>query len=429
MSSSRYSTSPRWPSTPDGALAICVYAAVLLLIPATQVLPGLRGIGTIAHIVAWLLLLWWIAEWLAYRQEPLDPVSKAMGAFFLVALVSYAVGMSMPLHDDQVRAADRGLITIVTGLGVALVTAQGVRTQRQLDTVFAVLVCLGGIVAVIALVQFATGFDIGSAIKVPLLNQTVSNAGPSDIRFGFTRANATAAHPIELGVILAVLAPLGLHLTVLRGRLWIAVPTAAMIVAIPTTLARSGFIALAIGLLCVMPAWTWLERLTVLAVMGALGLLAVVLRPGLGEGIVDLFTQAGTDDSVLGRTSDYGAIGGYLNDSPLFGSGMGTFLPSRFIILDNQFLLTLIDMGIVGLLALFILVGTAVSTALGIYLDSTNFRLSRSAGALAASVIALVVSLSFFDALSFDMVTGVMWLLIGLAGATWRIARTHHSEV
>ncbi len=420
---------PSWSRTPDGAVAIGIFAALLLLIPSTQVLPGLRAIGSLAHVMAWGLLLWWIAEWLAYRHRALDPVSKAMGAMVLVALASYAVGMTLPLHEDQIRAADRGLVVVLTGIGVVLVAAQGIQTLRQLNAVILALVCLGGVVGAIALVQFATGLDIGSIIKVPLLNQMVTNAGMADVRFGFVRTNATAAHPIELGVVMAALSPLGLHLIVQARRLWIAVPTSLMLLAIPTTLSRSGFIALTVGIVVVMLSWSWLDRLVVLSVMGVLGLLAVVVRPGLGEGVVDLFTLAGSDDSILGRTSDYDVIGGYLQTSPLFGTGLGTFLPERFIILDNQFLLTLIDMGAIGLITLVVLLGTAVMTCASVSIRSRSGALSRMAIAVAASLAAIIVSLGFFDALSFGMVTGLLWILLGLSGATWHIMRSAPLDV
>ena len=410
-------------------MAIVIYAAVLLLIPATQVLPGLRGIGTVAHVCAWLLLLWWTAEWLAFRHGPLDPVSTAMGCFALVGMASYAVGMTLPLHDDQVRAGDRGVVVILTGLGVVLVAAQGVRTQRQLEAVMAALVCLAGVVAAAALVQFITGVDLAAGIKVPLLRDMVTDAGIGDARFGFLRTNATAAHPIELGVVLAAVIPIGLHQLVQLRRLWAGIPTTLMLLAIPTTLSRSAIIALAIGLAIVILPWTWLERLVVLSGIGVLGLLAVLLRPGLGEGVVDLFANVGSDDSILGRTSDYDAIGGYLQASPLMGSGMGTFLPQRFIILDNQYLLTLIDMGAIGLLALIIVLLTGIATVTSVSARASSNRLSRAAVTLGASLTGLIVCLAFFDALSFGMASGMLWILLGLVGATWQIARSEHQDV
>ncbi|KOU26354.1 hypothetical protein ADK51_14400, partial [Streptomyces sp. WM6368] len=67
-----------------------------------------------------------------------------------------------------------------------------------------------------------------------------------------------------------------------------------------------------------------------------------------------------SDSSTQARTVKYSAIVPYLGERPLFGRGFGTFLPELFFFTDNQYMLTLAEMGLVGLLALLVLLFTGI---------------------------------------------------------------------
>ncbi len=77
--------------------------------------------------------------------------------------------------------------------------------------------------------------------------------------------------------------------------------------------------------------------------------------PGLLGTIKSSFTNLGNDPSVEGRTDDYDIVFTYIGNRPWFGRGPGTFLPSRYIVLDNEALYTLVTIGYVGLVAVIAL--------------------------------------------------------------------------
>jgi O-antigen ligase len=113
----------------------------------------------------------------------------------------------------------------------------------------------------------------------------------------------------------------------------------------------------------------------------------------------------------------------FIERRPLLGRGFGTFLPEYWI-LDNQYLLTLVEMGFVGLVAVLVLIGTAlycVGRACRLLPQGSDHDL---AVALMASNIARAARLALFDKLSYPHSTGVFFLLLGLAGAYWRLARS-----
>ena len=73
--------------------------------------------------------------------------------------------------------------------------------------------------------------------------------------------------------------------------------------------------------------------------------------PGLLGTLRSLFLHASSDPSVKGRTNDYTVVFQYVGERPWFGRGPGTFLPGRYILLDNQFLGALVATGVVGVIA------------------------------------------------------------------------------
>ena len=75
--------------------------------------------------------------------------------------------------------------------------------------------------------------------------------------------------------------------------------------------------------------------------------------PGL-IGTLTTFFGAGTSDpSVATRVNDYPLVERLVHEAPWFGHGGGTYIVDNvFDMLDNQFLKTAIELGLVGLVAL-----------------------------------------------------------------------------
>ena len=102
---------------------------------------------------------------------------------------------------------------------------------------------------------------------------------------------------------------------------------------------------------------------------------------------------------------------------PLFGRGFGTFLPELYRYIDNTYLLGLVEFGIVGVLALLIVYFAGVHCAAAGRRMTQNQQQRELGQALIASIIVAVVSGATFDALTFPMFSGLLFLIIGCAGA------------
>ncbi|WP_246602196.1 O-antigen ligase family protein [Streptomyces virginiae] len=110
-----------------------------------------------------------------------------------------------------------------------------------------------------------------------------------------------------------------------------------------------------------------------------------MIIPGLIGTITALFASflSNSDSSTQARTVKYSAIVPYLDERPLFGRGLGTFIPELYFFTDNQYMLTLAEMGFLGLLALVFLFLTGIHQGGAIRrLAVGEFRPGAGAGVL-----------------------------------------------
>jgi O-antigen ligase len=103
------------------------------------------------------------------------------------------------------------------------------------------------------------------------------------------------------------------------------------------------------------------------------------------------------------------------------GRGFGTFLPA-YVIVDNQYLGLLVELGIAGLAAFLGLIAAGAYCASRARRMAGDDSLRQTSQAMLASIVAAGIAYGFFDALSFPMAAGLMFVLLGTAGALYRIA-------
>ena len=142
-------------------------------------------------------------------------------------------------------------------------------------------------------------------------------------------------------------------------------PTLILAALVPLSLSRSSIVATVAGLLILLPSWNARRRVKALALTTVGTLLVFVLVPGLLGSLAGLFADVGTDENVSSRTDSYGLVWDFVTRSPLFGRGLGTFLPD-YRILDNQFLRLVVDAGVLGLMTCVALLVAGVLVPIGL---------------------------------------------------------------
>lgn len=405
------------------------YVVLLVLVPPTYVIGPLGAVGTPATVVGLVALGLWAVGALTpgdHLARTVVPVRVVMGLLVGTVAAAYAVLHQRHVPWDELLGADRTVLQVLSWSGAALLAAEGLRDRDELYGVLRALTGAVAAMAVVGLLQFRAGIDLAElAGRIPGLHGNADLVSIQD-RQGFRRPSGTATHPIEFGCVITMTLPIALHLArfdVARSaaRRWL--PVAAIAVGIPVAVSRSAVLGAAVAGLVVFVGLEPRHRPRALA--AAAGFLVVVYAttPGLLGTLRTLFTSAGSDTSITYRTADYGLIGEYVRESPWLGRGPGTFLSDRYVVLDNQYLMTAVEIGLVGLA---VVVGYLLATAFlgrGARHRSRDPAVRDLGQALAAASLTSVVTAFTFDGFSFLMFAGVIPLCLGVAGALWALSR------
>lgn len=416
----------------DSVTWLTFYLIVLLAIPSRFVIGPLGSAGAPSMLLGLLSLVLWLALLLLRRHSAVAlrfyPLRWALGGLIFASGVSYALAMSRPINFDEISPADVALLSLLSWAGTMLLAADTIRTRRRVDDLVWRVAMAGGLFALLGLAQVITEQSITNLISIPGLTEVSSSE--LTYRNGFVRPNGTATHPIEYGAIVAMILPLALHVGLHhthRSVLLRWFPAAASVAVIGLSGSRSAYLCAIVGVVICMSAWTPVLRRWMIGL--AVGGLTVVslLWPRIMRFILGLFEDPDQDPSITSRTDSFDFAGAFIAEHPLFGRGFGTFLPKHRIF-DNQFLVQLVSVGIVGTFALVALGWVAISEmnrvarmTRGVELTRTRDLTASISGAIAAGF----VSMAFFDAFAFPMTMGTLFLLLGIAGAISRLDRDH----
>ncbi|MEU6064715.1 O-antigen ligase family protein [Streptomyces sp. NPDC047082] len=410
----------------DAPAILTVYLVLAFFIPSNLALPALGGVGTPANVFALLGLLWYLATWLGGRILPAPGTRLVRVAMCLLGLAVLAAYMSDAMRESshqEVLGADRGLIGFLVWLSLVVLTSAGVQERGRLDVLMRRVVIMASVVAAIGFYDFFAATNIADSIHIPGLQTSVAQVSVMD-RGAFTRPRATTAQPLEFAGMLAILLPFAIQQAFdpVRRHLHVARrfgPVVLMAGALPLSVSRTSIIGLLIVALVMVPRWKPARRWAAIGVMTASVAFFKVLVPGLIGTITGLFASflSNSDSSTQARTVKYSAIVPYLKEHPLFGRGFGTFTPDLYFFTDNQYMLGLAEMGLLGLVALLALFIT------GIHHGGAVRRLARTESdrelgqAFFASSLVALVSSATFDSLSFPMFAGMFFLMLGAGGS------------
>ncbi|MFI8304452.1 O-antigen ligase family protein [Streptomyces sp. NPDC085927] len=410
----------------DATAVLTVYLVLAFFIPSNLALPALGGVGTPANVFALLGLLWYVATWLGGRVLPAPgtrPVRVVMCLLGVAVLAAYLADALRGSSHQEILGADRGLIGFLVWVSLVVLVSAGVQERGRLDVLMRRMVVMGSVVAAIGFYDFFAATNIADSLRVPGLRTSVAQVSVMD-RGSFTRPRSTTAQPLEFGGMLAILLPFAIqqafdpvrrHLHVLRR--W--GPVLLIGGALPLTVSRTSIIGLLLVALVMVPRWKPARRWAAIGVMTASVAVFKVIVPGLIGTITALFASflSNSDSSTQARTVKYSAIVPYLEEHPLFGRGFGTFTPDLYFFTDNQYMLTVAEMGLLGAAALLALFIT------GIHHGGAVRRLARTEADrelgqafFASSLVALVISATF-DSLSFPMFAGIFFLILGAGGS------------
>lgn len=422
---------PEAAKRPDAVTWLLCYVVVLYGIPSRLVIDQLGSAGAPSMLFG----LASFAGWAVYQlsrptSNPEElmrrPVRIAMVVFMLSVGASYLAGMYRPIDSDEVSPADVALLSVLSWCGVFLLTSDGVRSLERLRSLARGLAWVGGLLAILGLMQFVTNDVLIDRISIPGLRDAEFEVFS---RGDFIRPSGTATHPIEFGLILTILLPVALHVAYYDTRRslfarWAPVPLLAVTIAM--TFSRSAYVSVLFALIVLLIGWPAARRRGFLIGFAVLAAALFAGVPRLFGTIGSLFRNVGNDPSIASRTDSYDLFWEFFTKAPFFGRGLGTFLP-KYRIFDNQYLMLLVGVGIIGTLAFVAVLGTSVYVAIRITRRSADPVARDLALSCAASVTAGAVGLATFDGFAFPMTMGTIFLVIGMIGALHHLtSRSEH---
>ncbi|MGM1065342.1 O-antigen ligase family protein, partial [Saccharothrix sp. Mg75] len=419
----------------DGATLVCLYLLALLVVPARLVLSFVPMTLPPALVVALLLGVLWLSAQMVDTLgmgKGRNALRTAVAVYLAMHLATYAVATRRWMPTDELTVADSSMVRIVATISVAIFACDAIRTRERLDRVLKLVLACSGMIAFVGLVQFGAGVDLASYVGLPGLRVQENAYSAMESRSIFRRPTGTTNHPIEFGLVCAMAVPLGVHYVFHARdqgepqlRWWFCLALVGL--GALTALSRTAILGMAVSgivLVATLPR----ERKMTVAVLG-LGFFlgASLVVPGLFGTLRGMFANIEDDPSVKARTADYEAAADQIDLHPLLGRGFGTFLPTKYTILDNQFLLTIIENGYLGLFALIGMFLAACYAAVRTRYLTRDDGLRGLASCLLAAVLVGGIASVTFDLLSFGVATGMVFTMIGLSGAALRIAQAERA--
>lgn len=407
---------------------------IVLLIPIRRYsLPGdLPFQLELYRVFVAFIVLGWFASLLVDPRTHFRRTGFEGPILFIVG-AAFASIVANPERVAPVSAeVEKSLMFFLSFVLVLYLTVSVVRRLDSVDYLAKTLVAGGAIVALSAIIEARTGFNVFNHLSrpMPFLHDSGDVGGYQRVGTAKLRVFASAQHPIALSAALVLLAPVAVYLARrYRQRRWMLCAL-ALVAASAATVSRTGILMFVV----VGAVFLWLRPQETRRLWPLLVLAPVVIHfvlPGTLGAIKQSFLPAGgllaeqrasAQSSGSGRLADLGPGLRVWRDQPLVGQGFGTQVVDldkagvESNILDNQWLGTLIGTGAVGFFGWLWFFVRAVRR-FGTEAKRDDSERGWLLAAIAACVAAYAVGMLTFDAFAFIQVTFLLCILVGLGAA------------
>ena len=411
---------------------VCLVIASVLFVPVGRYTLAIKlpfGLEFYRLTVAMVLLLWvgslLVDPRVRLRRTPLDgPVALIVAASLGSVAVNY--GRVVPLAGAVLKVVTLFLTFVILFYFISSV----VKTTAGVFAVTQFFVSGVAVVAFFAIVEQRTGFNIFNYVRSVLPFLQFQGAGGPVYRYGLLRATGSADHPIALGVLFAMAFPLGLAVAKSRSRVWWA-PTSLILIAVLATASRTPVLAMA----TVAVVFLWLRPRDVVPLLpllipmlivikivapGSIGTLKEAFFPSSGPGLLAEQTQLTADPTLISGRANFKPrlIEGMRR--PLLGQGLGTRQtgfnnPLRNApVLDNQWLGTFLDVGLLGIAGWLWLI-VRIVRRLGRIGRTRGSPDGLLAAGFVASITGFAVAMFTYDSLAFVQEAVILWVVLALA--------------
>ncbi|MFX4262623.1 O-antigen ligase family protein [Pelotomaculum propionicicum] len=356
-----------------------------------------------------LLVLAWPVQMalrgkMTYRLTPMDmPIMLFLAAAVFLFLV----------RSPQMGVAVEGLRVYVEYVLWFFAASNLLLNKKQARVLVNLLVALGTLIALHGVYQYIIGVEIPS---------TWLDSAEGGVR---TRVFSILSSPNVLGSFLVLLIPLTVsQLLSANNRLqryYYIACLAPMALSLFFTYSRGAWLAMAGAFLIYGLIYNW----RILLALGAAAYTAPKLIPGISSRIGYMLSPAYLLSSArAGRVARWNKALEKLQNNPLFGEGFGRYggaVAARYIpssnYVDNFYLKTAAESGIIGLAAFVWLLFSGVRCILNSYRRLTDPYLKGLAGGLFAGLMGVLLHNGVENIFEVPTMCVYFWLLLGMAAA------------
>ncbi|KAA0977552.1 O-antigen ligase family protein [Paeniglutamicibacter gangotriensis] len=408
----------------------------VLVLPAYMVMGPLGASGSVGHVLALSVFVIWMAAAAFGLHNPwiFGHPGRAVLLFWIIAsCLSYIAlfsGFSGGSDNIQRAAADRWILLIGAGAGITLMTTETVRTLSSLRLIVRIVIMGAVISCVVALFQFTLRIDPMTWVSSMMLGFENNGSGtPFQERGTFARVAGSTMHPIELGVITSMLLPLSLWWAKYDRSMptWFRVAAPILLFAGNVmTVSRTSMLGLVVAAVIAIPFMPILAKKWAVVVVPMGTAVLFLMVPGMVTTLFSSATAGSSDASITYRTDDYPLAWLLFFDHPFLGLGPGAWIPvDPKNIFDNQYLLTVITLGCIGLLAFLLYLLVPAFAALMAARRAESEELRFIGGCLGAAMLVAAISAGTFDAMSFQTFALITPFFVGLQGTVWLMVKGH----
>lgn len=361
-----------------------------------------------------------------------------IGIFLATQAISIVANGPTLVEKHLDLASISNLTQLVFLLSVFFIVRQMLTRERVVQIFLVFLTWAGVLVALFAILERFSRVNVflllGHVLPLAMLN----DAGGESARAGGNRAFASAQHPIALSVALAMIIPIAVYLAAhgswprnpISRRIVYALGVAMLLGGILCAVSRTGIVMLAVMLLTVLILRPRLGAVIVALAFPFVVLAGAVVPKLVNSTIVSLFDFNSLIASQFsnpgyrgqGRLADLGPALTDFGQAPFFGTGIGSRVVvgpyANANILDNQWLGTLLETGVLGVvgLAVFLLI-PIIMLIVFVFRTSLGRNHASLALAIAVSAIGYAVAMFFYDAFAF--VQSFLILMMLFAVGAW----------
>jgi polysaccharide biosynthesis protein PslJ len=405
-------------------ILIVLYLVLNRVIPDRFVLPvgsSVRVYELVLVLILGVWLLWMIVDPLPFPNGLLG--ITGLGLVAVLALAPFLSALEMT--PFQINGAQRGLVRVVLFAGMFMAAYHLAHRLRSGRLLLSWVLGLTAFQAVLSVWEYLTEtplyFFDDFATSIGLIPDPNNIRGEFELftrLTGEVRAVVTAPHPIVLSALIAlgVLISAGwlVHERGNKGRRWVMVATAVLLIGLPVSNSRTGFVILVVA---TVPFLILASRNLVRMIPLSLGVAVVfvaafIVSPQTPRLLLNSFTNPDQDHNTQVRLSKFDSIPELIADRPFFGTGYLTHDPT-IQIFDNAYNLALVETGIIGL-AFFVLFFVLILSRCWSAFRSASKReaILPFAGLVAAMTV--LVGGATFDAWTFDQFFPTALIIMGL---------------